>query len=70
MICHCGQPLHYTNQRLKALVYAIIEKKGEYVKVTWHQRSWWVSRHFIALHGIKGKDLSRLHLTEALDAEA
>lgn len=65
MLCHCGEPLHYTSQKIKALIDKLVEQKGEYVRVVWRNRAWWVSRHYIALHGIKGKELKDHGFTEA-----
>jgi len=52
-LCACGKPLHYQNARTEAFVRMVIRRQGEDVLVTIPGgQSWWVPRHFIALHGI------------------
>jgi hypothetical protein len=69
MNCHCGQPLHYTDKELEAQVRHIVERFGEYIPIQVEDHTYLVQRHFIALHGIKGKDISKLGFREATDAK-
>jgi hypothetical protein len=62
--CHCGQPLHYTDDALRADMEKLTADLGEYLPVTVGKRTWRVQRHYIALHGIKGKDLAALGFEE------
>lgn len=64
--CHCGQPLHYTDSMHEQVVRRLIMTLGEHVKVTRGNRSWLVSRHYIALHGLKAEDLPTLGFEEIL----
>jgi hypothetical protein len=63
--CHCGEPLHYKDTLLEAQLTDLTEQLGEYMPVTVDGKTWNVQRHYIALHGIKGKDLSTLGFEEA-----
>lgn len=58
-ICHCGQPIHYTDKDVESHIKALVKKLGRYVTVTSHHdgTSYKVDRHYIALHGLMGKDL-------------
>jgi len=42
----------------------IVERFGEYITVDANGRKYLVQRHYIALHGIKGKDISKLGFRE------
>jgi hypothetical protein len=66
-LCHCGQPLHYTSQRVAAWVGEEIRLLGPTVIVTVGGRSWRVPRHYIALHGLKGRDVAGLGFEEITD---
>jgi hypothetical protein len=63
-LCHCGQPLHYTDARVRAHVERMIEKIGEFVPVTVGTRTWRVPRHWIALHGLQGVTIAELGFEE------
>lgn len=56
-LCHCGQPLHYTECNTEAMMNKLIAEKGRYVNVVCEGIKYKVDRHYIALHGLKGKDL-------------
>jgi len=58
--CACGRPLHYSNPTAQALVQHLIDRRGPDVVVRTPQGAWLVQRHYIALHGLKGADLSAL----------
>jgi len=56
-MCACGQPLHYSNPHLRAIVEATIEGYGECIKIASNGQAWLVPRHYIALHGLRAVDL-------------
>ncbi len=61
-ICGCGRPLHYANERAEATVRLIIARKGPTVPimVAPDPRTYWVPRHYVALHGVAAVDLPGL----------
>ena len=67
-LCHCGKPLHYTDPEIQRAVEKLIEQLGETVKVTLmddgRERTWRVPRHYIALHGLKGREVAGLGFEE------
>jgi hypothetical protein len=63
-LCHCGKPLHYTDKKVEAAIRRLVFDLGEHVKVTVGGRAFLVQRHYIALHGLKGEDVSKLGFTE------
>lgn len=58
--CPCGKPLHYTDSSLKDKVDALVDKLGELMQVTVGNNSYMVSRHYIALHGLKGNEIEKV----------
>jgi hypothetical protein len=59
--CACGRPLHYTDPQIEAAMEEMVERLGSEVMVTLSDgRSWWVPRHYIALHALKGSELPTL----------
>lgn len=58
--CHCGLPLHYSDENTKKQVERLIEKKGWYLPVTVGNKSYLVPRHYIALHGLNAITLDSL----------
>lgn len=58
-LCHCGQPLHYTDKEIEATMNKMVAEKGRYIAVTSHidMRTYKVDRHYIALHGLKGAEV-------------
>ncbi len=64
--CACGKALHYANLSAQdAATGAIAGAGGDpFVVVTIEGRSWRVQRHYIALHGLKAKDLPSLGFQE------
>jgi hypothetical protein len=60
MSCPCGEPLHYSDPVVKAQVTRLVEKLGEHVPITTVDGTWLVSRHYIALHGVKADELPGL----------
>lgn len=63
--CWCGRELHYKNPVQQRQVQEIVDKFGEYINVTVDGgKTYRVQRHYIALHGIKAKDLGALGFEE------
>ena len=64
--CQCGHPLHYQNTEIEKIVTELCDIKGDYIIVqsTKNFKSYMVQRHFIALHGLKGKDVSKMGFME------
>lgn len=58
--CPCGQPLHYTDRLTFLQVQRLVDELGEYTNVTTPDGTWSVSRHYIALHGLKAEELPTL----------
>ena len=75
-ICHCGQPLHYTDKNREFFIKECIDKLGRFVEVSVpldgstvttknsKMRTFKVDRHYIALHGIHGSTLADLGFEE------
>lgn len=59
-MCPCGRRLHYTDPDLERLVCGLVDRLGEYVTVVTPAGRWLVSRHYIALHGLKATELPDL----------
>lgn len=59
-LCACGQPLHYTDAKLKDIVTTLVQESGEFVIVKVNKSLYLVQRHYLALHGIQAADLPRL----------
>ena len=59
-LCHCGQPLHYSDPKIQAQVEEIIAMTGEFIEVKLSGKTWRVQRHYIALHGLKGSEVASL----------
>lgn len=64
-VCPCGQPLHYSHPDTQAQVEALIRELGLHTKVRVGNKTWLVSRHYIALHGLKASELGKLGFEEA-----
>lgn len=62
--CFCGHPLHYINPMVEKTMHDMVALLGENVKVTFEGRTWEIPRHYIALHGLKGKDVPNLGFKE------
>lgn len=64
--CHCGKPLHYTDKEIENHITNLVEKKGRFIAITNIEtmKRYLVDRHFIALHGIYGKDLDKYGFKE------
>jgi hypothetical protein len=59
-MCHCGKPLHYTDNDIKKKVDKMIEALGIHIDVVYMNKTYKVPRHFIALHGLNACDLDSL----------
>lgn len=61
MFCACGLPvLHYSDPKIEEMVISLVEMLGPDIQVTTPAGSWWVPRHYIALHGLKAQELPHL----------
>ncbi|HLX54268.1 MAG TPA: hypothetical protein VKR58_10020 [Aquella sp.] len=67
--CHCGLPLHYKDQEIKDYITKKTNELGEFVTIENFEtgKKYKVQRHYIALHGIIGKDLNKLGFEEIKD---
>jgi hypothetical protein len=63
-LCHCGQPVHYTDPAARRFVELMIETCGPTVRVTVEGRTFLVPRHYLALHGLEGSDVPSLGFSE------
>jgi len=65
-LCHCGEPLHYGNEKVEKYITNLVEQKGRYVAVMsiMTGKFYKIDRHYIALHGLEGKNLSTLGFEE------
>ena len=63
-ICHCGQPLHYSDRSIEEMVRNSIERLGEYLIVNYDGKAYKVPRHYIVLHGVKSGELHALGFEE------
>lgn len=59
-LCHCGQPLHYSNPDIQRYVEKLSAENGEFVDVQVGNQTWRVQRHYIALHGLRAADIHTL----------
>jgi hypothetical protein len=67
--CHCGKPLHYNDPSVRAFVEEIISKQGLFIEVqVVGGKKYLVDRHYIALHGIKAKEIPTLGFKEIKNA--
>ena len=68
--CHCGKDLHYNDPKIQNDIQDLVDRFGEFItivvvdKMTKVNRKFRVQRHYIALHGIKGKDVAKLGFPE------
>lgn len=68
MFCACGKPLHYSNPAMRMVIDRLITDCGtQDVTVRIGNRTWIVQRHYIALHGLKARELPNLKFPEILD---
>jgi hypothetical protein len=62
--CPCGLPLHYQDPKIEAFMRKLVARLGPTIVLTARGRSFEVSRHYIALHGIKAAELAVLGFPE------
>ena len=60
--CPCGEKLHYADHDDEAVVRLMVLQFGPDVKMVSLAtgRAWMVPRHYVALHGIKERELPAL----------
>jgi hypothetical protein len=66
-LCHCGQKLHFSNERQKRELEEVINRFGENITIRHGVKKYLVPRTYIALHGIRDKDISKLGFKEITD---
>lgn len=59
-LCACGRALHYSDPAIQAYVERAIEELGETVLISTPAGTWYVPRHYYALHGLEVAALPRL----------
>lgn len=60
-LCACGQPLHYSSPEIREFIESQIRRDGPTLRVeVTGSGVWLVPRHFIALHGIRARELPKL----------
>ncbi len=62
--CFCGKALHYSDPAIRDMISGMVERLGEFVPVRVGSRTWLVSRHYIALHGLRAVDIPTLGFQE------
>lgn len=64
--CPCGKPLHYNDKNVENNVNKMVKEKGRFIAVTntENMKTYKVDRHYIALHGLMGKDLDKYGFEE------
>ncbi len=65
--CGCGKRLHYSSKEIERIMKLLIMEHGQDIPVTVGKRTWLVSRHYIALHGLKEKELPDLGFIEVTE---
>ena len=58
--CACGKPLHYTSPAIQRTIQELVDQLGPTVRMRVGKKQYDVSRHYIALHGVRGRDLPAL----------
>jgi hypothetical protein len=66
-LCHCGRKLHFSNANQKRELEEIINRFGENITISRDDKKYLVPRTYIALHGIRDKDISKLGFKEVTD---
>ena len=61
-MCACGRRLHYSNPNVQAGMCRVIEELGEFIpiQIAGTAATFEVPRHYIALHGIKAREIPEL----------
>lgn len=61
VMCHCGQPLHYSDPAVRRKIEALMRDLGPNQVVHLPGKgTWLVPRHYIALHGLKATEVASL----------
>lgn len=64
-MCACGKPLHYSNPETQRQVQSLVDELGATIRVRGSNgRVWLVPRHYLALHGLKARELPELGFPE------
>lgn len=56
-LCPCGEPLHYKEPKIQRMVERMIGAYGANISVQVGSRAYMVPRHWIALHGLKPREV-------------
>jgi hypothetical protein len=66
--CPCGKKLHYSSLSLQKIMEEMCTENGEFIRVTVIEtgKTYLVSRHFIALHGIAGSEMDSYGFEEVV----
>ena len=60
VLCGCGEPLHYSDAEVERTIQELVDKHGETVLVRTTKGAWHVSRHYVALHGLREPEVPHL----------
>lgn len=63
-LCHCGQPLHFTDPMIEAYFRDMVKALGPTVKIQALGKTYEVQRYYVALHGLKAAELPDLGFPE------
>jgi hypothetical protein len=69
VLCHCGQPLHFTDPMIEAYFRDLVRALGPTVKIQAAGKTYEVQRYYIALHGLVAADLPELGFPEVAPPE-
>lgn len=58
--CPCGRPLHYSSRTVELVMQGLVDEHGADVRIHYGARIYSVPRHYIALHGLAGRELPEL----------
>jgi hypothetical protein len=64
VLCHCGQPLHFTDPMIEAYFTDLVRVLGPTVKIQAGGKTFEVQRYYVALHGLKAAELPGLGFPE------
>jgi hypothetical protein len=64
VLCHCGQPLHFTDPMVEDYFKDLVRALGPTVKIQAMGKTYEVQRYYVALHGIAAADLPELGFPE------
>jgi hypothetical protein len=69
VLCHCGQPLHFTDPMIEAYFKDLVRALGPTVKIQAAGKTYEVQRYYVALHGLAAADLPELGFPEVAPPE-